>query len=99
MDAERCARAPCPELQQLERRLDRLQAGFEQDGRRLGALERDAAVRQVQYESILEKLDQLLAWQDEQRRRPARRWEAVAEKALLAAVTAVVAYVLGRLGL
>ena len=31
--------------------------------------------------------------------KPAKRWEAVVEKALLAVVAAVVAYVLGRMGL
>ena len=83
----------------MERRLDRLQAAREDDGRRLGVLEQAEAARRVQYESILEKLDQLLAWQEEQRLRPVRRWEALAERVLLTAAAALAAYVLGRLGL
>ena len=99
MGEEHCSRGPCPELQQMERRLDRLQAAREDDGRRLGVLEQAEAARRVQYESILEKLDQLLAWQEEQRLRPVRRWEALAERVLLTAAAALAAYVLGRLGL
>ena len=66
---------------------------------RLGALEKSETARNVQYATIMEKLDKLLAWQEEQQSRPARRWERVAEKFLTAAAAALAAFLLGRMGL
>ncbi len=66
---------------------------------RLSVLEKSETARNIQYATIMEKLDKLLAWQEEQQARPARRWETVVEKVLMMAVAAVAAFLLGRLGL
>ena len=66
---------------------------------RLNDLEKSETARNIQYATIIEKLDKLLAWQEEQQSRPARRWETVLEKRLMMAVAAVAAFLLGRLGL
>lgn len=66
---------------------------------RIRDLEKTDAARDEQYKQIMEKLDRLLSWQEEQQARPARRWEAVTEKVILAIVAAVVGFILAQIGL
>ena len=53
----------------------------------------------VQLSGIESNLKKLVAWQDAQRDKPARRLEAVAEKVILCVVAAVVGYILAQAGL
>lgn len=53
----------------------------------------------VQLSGIESNLKKLVAWQDAQRDRPARRLESIAEKVVLCVVAAVVGYVLAQVGL
>ena len=53
----------------------------------------------VQLNDIETNLKKLVAWQDAQRDKPGRRWDAVADKVLLCIVAAVVGYILAQLGL
>lgn len=109
MADERCILNPerdCLGLQKaemLEKQMDQWRAqsreSHQEIFRRLGELERSETARNVQYTSIMEKLDKLVAWQEAQQAKPAKRWEAVVEKALLMVVAAVVAYILARVGL
>ena len=53
----------------------------------------------VQLSGIESNLKKLVAWQDAQRDKPARRLESIAEKVILCVVAAVVGYVLAQVGL
>ena len=52
----------------------------------------------VQLSGIESNLKKLVAWQDEQRDKPARRLESIAEKVILCVVAAVVGYILAQVG-
>ena len=62
---------------------------------RMRELEKAEAARNEQYESIMEKLDKLIAWQESQQAKPAKRWDAV----IAAIITGVVGFLLARIGL
>lgn len=53
----------------------------------------------VQLSGIENDLKKLVAWQDAQRDKPARRQESIVEKIILCVVAAVVGYVLAQAGL
>lgn len=53
----------------------------------------------VQLSGIEANLEKLVAWQDTQRDKPARRWDTLVEKVLLAIVAAVVGFILAQMGL
>lgn len=53
----------------------------------------------VQLSSMENNLKKLVAWQDAQRDKPARRMETIVEKVILCVVAAVVGYVLAQAGL
>ena len=52
----------------------------------------------VQLSGIESNLKKLVAWQDAQRDKPARRMESIWEKVILCVVAAVVGYVLAQVG-
>lgn len=52
----------------------------------------------VQLSGIESNLKKLVAWQDVQRDKPARRMESIGEKVILCVVAAVVGYVLAQVG-
>ena len=66
---------------------------------RVRDLEKTEAARKEQYDNIMEKLDKLLLWQEEQTSKPSRRWEGIADKTIWAVLAAVIAFLLARLGL
>ena len=66
---------------------------------RVRDLEKAEAARNEQYESIMEKLDKLLSWQESQQSTPKKRWDAIVDKAIWAILAAVIAFVLARIGL
>ena len=53
----------------------------------------------VQLSGMETNLKKLVAWQDAQRDKPARRMDALVEKVLLAVVAAVVGFILAQVGL
>ena len=59
---------------------------------------RDARL-DVQLGGIESNLKKLVAWQDAQRDKPGKRWDAMAEKVLLAVIAAVVGFILAQIGL
>lgn len=105
---EKCA-DNCP----LIPRVEALERANEQHGSthremydRLRELERLEGIQGEQYKAILEKLDGLTQKHDaltaklsELEAKPGKRWEALAEKALWAVCAAVIAFLLGRVGL
>ncbi len=99
---EKC-NEPCPELERLSSRLNELQA---QNGdthkeifARMNKLERQEAVQEVQYSTILEKLDDLAGKVDALETKPGKRWEAIVDKVIWAVCAAVIAFLLARIGL
>lgn len=66
---------------------------------RLGALETQTAVQENKLDTILNKLDALTAKVDALEARPAKRWESLVEKVIWAVCAAVIAFLLGRVGL
>lgn len=107
--AEKCAEA-CPDLARLERQLKELQHQNGEDHKeirdRLSRMELTNAVQNERYDAILGKLDELSKKHDSLTRKlgeleakPGKRWESLAEKALWAVCAAVIAFLLGRLGL
>ena len=109
MADEKCILDPqrdCLGLQKaemLEKQMDQWRAqsreSHQEIFRRLNDLEKSETARDVQYTSIMEKLDKLVAWQEAQQAKPAKRWDAVIEKAILAVVAAVIGAILARIGL
>lgn len=66
---------------------------------RLGALETLSAVQENKLDTILKKLDELAEKVDALEAKPAKRWDGLVEKALWAVCAAVIAFLLGRVGL
>ena len=56
-------------------------------------------LREVSLDCSREELDRLIEWQENQRDKPGRRWESLVEKAVWAVCAAVIAFLLGRVGL
>lgn len=99
---EKCSET-CPDLARLEKELDKFQ-GQNSDThkeifKRLNELEKAEAAQEKHFETVNEKLDKLIEWQENQRDKPARRWESIVEKAIWAVCAAVIAFLLGRVGL
>lgn len=95
-----------PRVEALERSNEQHSATHREIFGRLGAVERDNAVQEAHYRQILEKLDALTARHDALNAKlealeakPGKRWEALAEKTLWAVAAAVIAFLLGRVGL
>lgn len=109
MADEKCILDPqrdCLGLQKaemLEKQMDQWRAqsreSHQEIFRRLNELEKSETARDIQYTSIMEKLDKLVAWQEAQQAKPAKRWDAVIEKVILAVVAAVIGAILARIGL
>jgi len=65
----------------------------------MNKLERQEAVQEVQYTTILEKLDDLAGKVDSLEAKPGKRWEAIVDKVIWAVCAAVIAFLLARIGL
>ena len=66
---------------------------------RLRTLETLSAVQENKLDTILKKLDEITAKVDALESRPAKRWEGLVEKSIWAVCAAVIAFLLGRIGL
>ena len=99
---ENCNPSECP----MEPRISALERANAQHGethreifRRLNDVERDNAVQDAHYKAIDAKLDELTIMVKELSGRAGKRWEGLVEKALWTVAAAVIAFVLGRVGL
>lgn len=99
---ENCTSNDCP----LEPRISALERANEQHGKthreifkRMNEVERDNAVQDAHYKTISKKLDEIGATVKMMADKPGKRWEALVEKALWAVAAAVIAFLLGRVGL
>ena len=66
---------------------------------RIRELERAESARGEQYKQIMEKLDQLLEWQETQQKKPQAFVDDIKGKIIWAILAAVIAFILGRIGL
>lgn len=57
------------------------------------------AILDGKFDVIDDKLNRLLAWQEEQQKKPARRWDSIVEKIIWAVLAAVIATILATVGL
>ncbi len=95
--AENCPLVPRVEaLEEANRNYDRINEGLVS---RIGNLETENAVQNAHYKIIDEKLDDLTAMVKELTGKAGKRWDKLAETALVVVATAVIAFLLGRLGL
>ena len=62
-------------------------------------LEKSDAKREEQYETIIEKLDDLLSWKKDEQAAPGERWKAIVDKVIMLVLGAVVAFALAKVGL
>ena len=106
---EKCTES-CPDLARLERQVKELQRQNGEDHKeirdRLSKAEITNAVQNERYDAILGKLEELSRKHDSLTRKleeleakPGRRWESLAEKAVWAVCAAVIAFLLGGMGL
>lgn len=97
-----CNPKDCPlnaRVDALERENQRHTKTHEEIFRRLNEVEKDNAVQSEQYKTILEKLDTLTKKVDALEAKPGKRWESIVDKAVWAVCAAVIAFLLGRVGL
>ena len=106
---EKC-NEPCADMTRMEQQVKDLQKQNGEDHReirdRLAQLEKEDAVQLVQYRTILDKLDGLTHKHDclnakleALEAKPGKRWEGIVEKAVWALCAAVIAFLLGKIGL
>ncbi len=96
----------CPisgNISRLEEQLGEYQAQNGESHRemysRLNALETASAVIKVQYDSIMQKLDEL-AWKvGDLEQKPARRWEAAVGALIGAVVSGLAVYFMAKMGM
>lgn len=100
---EKCGKESCLGLDKLEQQLEEYQAQNSASHRkifeRLRELEKSDAVQDTHYKNIEAKLGKLTRTVEELRGKPGRRWDRLAETVIVLLVTAIVAFLLGRLGL
>lgn len=100
----------CTDLTRLEQQVKDLQKQNGEDHKelrdRLSKVELTNAIQNERYDAILVKLDDLSGKHDRLvdklevlEAKPGKRWENVVEKTILAIAAAVIAFLLGRVGL
>lgn len=88
-----------PRVEALEQDNKRHTDTHEKMFNRLNALEKENAVQNANYNAISEKLDKLTIMVEELHGKAGKRWESLADKAIWAVAAAVIAFLLGRVGL
>lgn len=88
-----------PRVEALERANEQHSATHREIFGRLGALETENAVQNAHWRNVNEKLDELTAMVKELSGKAGKRWENMVDKALWAVCAAVIAFLLGRVGL
>lgn len=101
---EKCTDNPrdCPlvrRVEALERANEQHSATHREMFKRIGDLERVSDVQENKLDTILKKLDELTEKVEALEAKPGKQWESLVEKALWAVCAAVIAFLLGRVGL
>lgn len=106
---EKCA-GTCPQLDKLENEVHALRDQNSDSHReifkRLNDLELTNAVQDERYKATMDKLDEISEKQDSLgakigalEAKPGKRWDSMVDKAIWAFLAAVIAFMLGRIGL
>lgn len=97
-----CNPNDCP----VSARVEALEKANEQHGdthreifRRLNEVEKDNAVQEAHYQAITGKLDEIASTVKVLADKPAKRWDGIVDKAVWAVLAAIIAFLLGRVGL
>lgn len=88
-----------PRVEALEQENKRHTETHKEMFSRLNAVEKDNAVQDANYKAIDEKLDELTIMVKELTGKSGKRWDSLTDKAVWAIVAAVIAFLLGRIGL
>ncbi len=103
---ENCNPTDCPvsaRVDTLEKEFDRYRGNSSNTHRqmfdRIGALEQSGATLRTKLDSIEEKLDELTVTVKALADKPGKRWDGIVDKAIWAVLAAVIAFLLGRVGL
>lgn len=103
---ERCNANECPvtaRVDTLEKEFDRYRGNstdtHKQMFDRISALEQSGAALRTKLDGMDEKLDAITEKVDTLAEKPAKRWEGLVEKAIWAVCAALIAFLLGRVGL
>lgn len=109
MPPEKCVMDPVRDCVSIERvealeeqfktQKEKSSAAHKEFYARIRELERQNAVRDEQYRTIVEKLDCLTRSVNEIKEKAGKRWDMMIDKTIIAIITAVAAFVLGRGGL
>ncbi len=86
-------------MEALERANEQHSATHREMFKRIGDLERVSDVQENKLDTILKKLDELTEKVEALEAKPGKQWEGLVEKALWAVCAAVIAFLLGRVGL
>jgi len=86
-------------VEALERANEQHSATHREMFKRIGDLERVSDVQENKLDTILKKLDELTEKVEALEAKPGKQWEGLVEKALWAVCAAVIAFLLGRVGL
>lgn len=104
--SENCNPNDCPvasRVDALEKEFDRYRDNSSNTHKqmfdRIGALEQGGAALKTKLDSIDEKLDELSDTMKALVDKPAKRWDGLVDKAIWAVCAAVIAFLLGRIGL
>lgn len=103
---DNCNPNDCPvatQLNALEKEFDRYRDNSSKTHKemyeRIGSLEQNGAAVKATLDSMDEKLDKVVAWQESQQDKPSKRWDSLVDKAIWAIAAAVIAFLLARIGL
>lgn len=104
MMPEKCADNPrdcplSPRVEALERDNQRHTDTHKEIFARLNKVETDNAVQEAHYKAIDAKLDELTVMVRELTGKAGKRWDNLTDKAIWAIAAAVIAFLLGRIGL
>lgn len=88
-----------PRVEALEQENQRHTETHKEIFGRLNAVERDNAVQDAHYKAIDAKLDELTIMVKELSGKAGKRWDSLTDKAIWAIAAAVIAFLLGRVGL
>lgn len=104
--SEACSPNGCPvsaRVDSLEREFDRYRGNSSDTHRemfeRISNLEKSGSALKVKLDSMDEKLDELTAAVKTLTDKPSKRWDGLVDKAVWAVLAAVIAFLLGRVGL
>ena len=101
-----CNPANCPvaaRLDSMEKAFDRYRERSSETHRqmfdRIGALEQDSTALKTKLDGMDDKLDGITSTVNALASKPAKRWDSIVDKVILVVCTAIITFLLGKVGL